>query len=399
MIRCRRAVDERSSLVNYSSYRLGEAPRSSTSILDAACHGPALWRLIKRGLLHHGDPDEVIVPELYLQGAGECFTLTAVVTWLITATFNPAVIRRNLLKDVVGYNNVCVGFDEPPARYVAVPCFAMVTALGFRYVSLDSLRAQLQVIDVEEGYKIMFWQYAFTRCANALYGGFVCCLSLLLVITPDVHRGVHSAGYIAIIAFSWLVIVANYAEAKEVAIPSRAWMLTFSLLSIAIVFLGIIDFVNYDFGACERAACNRRRRSDPSSYVTCPVVAILSDAARSACEQPPAVPAWLLGACDYGWFLTLSLTTVFLPKAPPIHADYELRPIHPQHPVHAPTEAVAAADLAAAHCATIADRPPLGRMQTAPTYCSCSQPPARRFLSSPKVAVTPATFAPLRTPS
>lgn len=70
----------------------------------------------------------------------------------------------------------------------------------------------------------------------------------------------------------------------------------------------------------------------------CPIASILSDAARSACEQTPFVPVWILATCDYGYVLLLFMTHIFLPKAPPIHVDYELRPI--AH--HSPEELAAA---------------------------------------------------------
>ena len=333
MARCRQreaaqsSSEERSSLM---PYRLGPTPPSDASVLESLGKGPAWWQLLKRGQLNHGDPDEIIIPELYLQAAGELFALTLAGCWAITLRYNPAVIERNLLKDVVGYNNVCVGFDAPPARYVAVPMFTIVSFLAIRYVRLDSLRAQLQIIDADEAYKIAEWQYWLTRVANTLYAVFMCGLSLLLVVTPDVDRGWHTVGYVGIIVFNWLVIVANYVEAKERALSSDLWLAIFSAFSVLVPLLGSLDFDAYDLAACERAACPPPllgARRDARTAAACPVAAILAESARAACEQPPAVPAWLLCVCDYGFVATLALTVVFLPKAPPIHVDYELRPI------------------------------------------------------------------------
>ena len=61
------------------------------------------------------------MPERYLEAAGECFILMIGVSWALTMAFNPDVTRDNKLLDRVGYNNMCVGFDSPPARYVAMP--------------------------------------------------------------------------------------------------------------------------------------------------------------------------------------------------------------------------------------------------------------------------------------
>ena len=53
--------------------------------------------------------------------------------------------------------------------------FALVSSLAMRYVRLDSLRAQLQVIDEDEAFKITECQYWVTRVCNALYALFMCC--------------------------------------------------------------------------------------------------------------------------------------------------------------------------------------------------------------------------------
>jgi hypothetical protein len=65
--------------------------------------------------------DGCVVPERYLEAAGETFILMLLVSWALTAAFNPAILADNKLRDRVGYNNLCVGFDSPPARYVAMP--------------------------------------------------------------------------------------------------------------------------------------------------------------------------------------------------------------------------------------------------------------------------------------
>jgi hypothetical protein len=335
-MRCRLAAreptSEQSALVAKPLYSLVAPVTAARQIEDNLRKGSALWQLSKRAYLYHGDPDEMIIPELHLQAAGEAFTLTILVSWILTAIWNPGIIDRNLLKDLVGYNNVCVGFDSPPARYVAVPFFTLVSFLAIRYVRLDSLRAQLQIIDEDDSFKIAAWQYWCTRVCNGLYACFMCCLSILLVVTPEVERGFHALGYVAIIVFNWLVIVANYLEAKEVATGSKIWMALFSLFSVAIPLMGNLDFKGYDQAACERVACPPPKRMfllhpAVAPDAACPVAAILSQRARAACEQTPTVPVWLLATCDYGFVATLALTVVFLPRAPPVHVDYELRPI------------------------------------------------------------------------
>ena len=39
--------------------------------------------------------------------------------------WNPDIISQNRLRDIVGYNNICVGFDTEPARSISAPGFAL----------------------------------------------------------------------------------------------------------------------------------------------------------------------------------------------------------------------------------------------------------------------------------
>jgi len=156
--------------------------------------GPAMWQLARNPFPQTG----VVAPERYLEATGECFILMCLVSWLLTSIYNPAIIEKNLLKDRVGYNNICVGFDTPPARYVAMPLQVLQAFLAVRYVSLDTTRAELEKAAGRIGGK----QYAFTRVANLCYGCFMCCFPILLVLTPTVDVNLHTYLFFAMIIFS-----------------------------------------------------------------------------------------------------------------------------------------------------------------------------------------------------
>jgi len=284
--------------------------------------GPALYRLYSAHR-DSGNPDCVIVPEMYLQASGEAFVITCISAWAVTAVWNPGVIDRNPLKDLVGYNNVCVGFDEPPARFLAVPLFVVVAALGIRYAQLDTLRAKLQLRDHE--YKISNFRYGFTTFANNGYVFFSCLMPLLLVVTPTVSQMFHTFGFMFIIIFCWLVIFANFFEAKVVTRESKIWLVTFSVCSVSVALIGIIDFRSYDYEKC-RLDVNRTLGIADIMDVRFDSLwdTILMEEHREACEQSPGAPWWLLAIFDYGWFFLLSTVVVFLPDAPPVHVDFEL---------------------------------------------------------------------------
>jgi len=170
--------------------------------------GPALWQLARPS--SHFDTSTQVVPERYLEAAGETFILMIAVSWILTWLFNPEVIHSNALKDRVGYNNMCVGFDSPPARYVAMPLQVLQAYLAVRYVSWDSARAVL------EKHRLTESQYLFTRITNWTYGGFMVCFPVLLVVTPEVSVVGHTYLFFAMIVVSFSVIAANFWEAKAI---------------------------------------------------------------------------------------------------------------------------------------------------------------------------------------
>lgn len=105
-----------------------------------------------------------IVPERYLEAFFEQFILSMIIAWTLTCLYNPDIISRNRLRDIVGYNNVCVGFDSEPARSVMVPMFCFQSYLGIRYVHLDSMRAEIHSRDV--GYKKLARHKRYARIGS-----------------------------------------------------------------------------------------------------------------------------------------------------------------------------------------------------------------------------------------
>ena len=244
---------------------------------------PALWQVAI------GLDRRRLLPERYLEACGECFVCMCLISWALTWWFNRHSLDHNPLKARVGYNNICVGFDAPPARYIAMPLQVLQAYLAVRYVSLDTTRAALEAREVSAGRRIKRWQLAFTRLANLCYGGFMVCFPVLLVVTPEVSAMWHSLLFFCMILVSFTVVAANFAEAHHVETPSKVWLALWALHSVLLLVVGVIDFAHFD----------------------------------PAQESPP-VPWQLTAYLDWGWFLLLGLTVVFLPDSPPLRASWEL---------------------------------------------------------------------------
>ena len=271
------------------------------STFERLKRGPALWQLFRGDRVASSD---IILPERYLEACFELFLFTMILAWVVTSVSNPGMISRNRLKDIVGYNNVCVGFDEPPARYVVAPLMVLMAYLAIRYVTLDSLRADLEKA---QG-KINCLAYRFTQFANTFFVLVSCVWPMLLIITPDVSITGHFTIFIVFVVACYLCVGANFFESPKVSAKSKIWFTYFTLQTFGLAVVGAIDFNTYDYQQC------------PSANA--------SVLPRELCEQDPLIAWQLLAYLDWGWFVLLGMTIVFLPDSPPIASIYVLVESH-----------------------------------------------------------------------
>lgn len=232
---------------------------------------------------------EILVPSLYFKAAGEALFLCLSFSWIITLAFNPDFVGNNPVKARLGYNNVCVGFDSSPSRYVATPLLLLVIYLGIRFVFLDTLRAHLERNIHTKS------QFIFTVVANCVgFIGFML-LMMIIVLDPITSDFGHLGFFIQFIVARWVVIAANFYEAPEapgLTKPQVMFLVFYTLISIILPILYIVDFADYN--------------SDEDG------------------SGGPALPWGLVAFFDMCWFVCLPATTYFLPPAPSIHVDYSL---------------------------------------------------------------------------
>lgn len=68
----------------------------------------------------------VMDAERFSAASTELFGVILVLAAIVTVVFRPDVYGDNPLKDVYGYNNICVSMDVPPARYIASVMWPLV---------------------------------------------------------------------------------------------------------------------------------------------------------------------------------------------------------------------------------------------------------------------------------
>lgn len=244
--------------------------------------GPALVQVIK--------PNKGIVyPENYLKAAGELLFLLFGVVWGITWIWHPEVIADNPIKDVMGYNNLCVGFDMPPATYVGLLIAFPIVYLCFRYSWTDLERSVLMRSELSDT------QYRFSVATNVLYMVSICGFGLAFVVSPYVSVTAHFLAFLQFIVVRFLVVWANVYESPS---PSRATMRflwVYGGISLVLPAIAVANLLHYS-------------------------------GAPSGSAPSPLVPYQISMVLDYAWFACLALTTTFLPRGNPLRFNASVSP-------------------------------------------------------------------------
>uniref|UniRef100_A0A7S1RVB9 Uncharacterized protein n=1 Tax=Alexandrium catenella TaxID=2925 RepID=A0A7S1RVB9_ALECA len=261
----------------------------------------ALWSLFRRVRKDHYNPED------YAAAGGEMLILAMIVSWTLTFFFNPEVIEKNALKDRVGYNNLCVGFDTAPARYVAMPLLVLQAVLAGRYSYLDTVRL------IATRASLTRKQYYFAYWINTAFALWMLAFPMLLVITADfmswATTKIHLFLFMGTLIIMWGMIAGNVYEAKyeDLQLGTKVWFAMFTAHTVLLPVVGAIDVLSFhpDLPADQIYTI---RFQKPSPPVPWPVTAYL----------------------DYGWFLLLLLTIVFLPEAPPVQTLFECDACEPR---------------------------------------------------------------------
>lgn len=249
----------------------------------------AMWAVAS---LEQGD-GMIVYPQLYLKAAGESIVLALVLSWILTAIYHPDTIAANKLKNVVGYNNPCVGWDFPPAVYVALPLTVMCSYFSWRYANLDGILTGI----VWSGNGRPRWTAVLCVVTDYAYGISTTLLPLLFILGPtDENWPVHTAIFVQWIFFRYFVVLSNILEASWDGIPVAPYIKVFAWV------YGIIS-------------C-----SLPLIYLYAGLVYIYEG--RTGLDPP--IPWWFTWSVDYGWFVCVCITPFCLPPTKVLHVAYSV---------------------------------------------------------------------------
>jgi len=207
---------------------------------------------------------------------------------VITFLFNNKVLYKNGISDMVGYNNPCVFWDDPPALYFAALLFAPMVYFAIRYAVLDTQRAFLTPgLSATWKYAILvvnFW-YALSQSIN----------TLIFVVTPNdgniTHMRMHSAFFLQLVPTLGICMCMNYLEgwAAGVKVYPYQWAIlvvsmTFTALETLMAGVAVFGWGGYQEGDIMQ----------PSE---------------------PIFPPLLMQVVDWGWFCTLPVVSTFDPPS------------------------------------------------------------------------------------
>ena len=278
------------------------------SVKEKFRRGPAFYQIVRSNFRKAA----VTRPELYLDASFEVFLFMIACTWITTCIWNPNILLAskggNRINDIFAYNNVCVGFDTPPARYVAQPLFALQSFLGVRYGNLDLLRLSLEWragrVDKLSAY--------FNATMDILFMGTMLLWPMLLIITPDAGGfglNYHFYVYVIFVVIMYLTILAQFGTAQMIPLISKIWVGVYGGWTLLLLLIGFVGFNGYDYKRC------------PSDEVK---LFYANGTHAEYCQQDPAIPVGLMSVLDYGWFILLLFATPLLPYSPALNVPISL---------------------------------------------------------------------------
>ena len=83
----------------------------------------------------------VVYPEVHLSRGIRALVYTLVLAYILSSMFHPDVFRGNSFIERLGYSNICVGIDLPPARQVAMVGLQLFCFFNLQYAFTDIKRS------------------------------------------------------------------------------------------------------------------------------------------------------------------------------------------------------------------------------------------------------------------
>lgn len=221
--------------------------------------------------------------ETYLNAVDEFLGVMTGLAWMISYLFNPELLKMNPLKARLGYNNICVAWDAPPAQYIISIVAGMFSYLGLRYAYLSLYRTSSTWKTLDPCTRFLSLTgdlgYAF---------GFLCFL-MIFPLTPFISALGHTEIFFTfILCRVWFIVSRFILDRNSATFWGWVYCIIYATMSVVGVVNVYIGFIRYD------------------------------KALASGEEEPqPMLPLGTPCSCfiDYLWIVMSLFSSRFLPKS------------------------------------------------------------------------------------
>ncbi|GFH58802.1 hypothetical protein CTEN210_15278 [Chaetoceros tenuissimus] len=221
------------------------------------------------------DPENRIQdPNTYLQASGEVIAMTLVICWILSYIFNPDVFEHNPLKERLGYNDLCVGWDTMPANIVGVAGTTIGCYLSLRFVSLNHTRTELLQDSISDRTK------RYVQFTSKIFGFSAAMMPIIFVIKPTDSVYGHSLPFMLFIASSAAVLLGRFLVFQH------------ELSQVKAVYITLYCIVSFLF----------------------PIILIAEYIYFSVNGMKSPWPGTITMIVDYSWFLLMTVMPFMLPK-------------------------------------------------------------------------------------
>lgn len=253
----------------------------------------------KLGLVQLFNPHATTLdPSLYFRASGEVLVVMLIISWIVTLSLHADYVGKNELRDAIGYNNICVGFDIPPATYVSAILYG-----GFLYLSVRFAWTDITRVHKEHDKQLLAtssFMYAFVT--DLMYMGSAAAFVLVFVIPPQIDLWGHFCAFLQIVVVRWLVMLSYML--RHLSPSYGQWWL-----------FGFYTALTWGFFIC-----------------------MILDLAYTTMKPgaDPFVPFQVSAMFDYVWFTMLMFTHYMLPPQPILSVQVELQAAPTVEPVETP---------------------------------------------------------------
>jgi hypothetical protein len=166
---------------------------------------------------------------------------------LVTRVFSEHAIHHNTLKDLWGYNNICVFFDHAPATYILPTLYAV----NFLFISLYFVSSWLRCRSEYQAGVFTRREFKGYSIVTAYEFFAFCFFATVFAVSPDENLILHSVPFINLILALSTLAAKNYwyhQKTMDLSAHQRFWGRMYVSIHISVSLIYVFALINGFFG-------------------------------------------------------------------------------------------------------------------------------------------------------